>query len=620
MSEKAHFLTRYEREVRISLLLLVFFLFLMNFVTLFLFHNTQNYLQHEFRQKLSYLGNSVKQAFRTDSSSEQLSMALRDLAIVEDIWRVDIYAENGKLFSSSHPALPADTLMQRLAQLPDSGDFPYQPVTGRIFLDINQQPCLDFFYPLKGHASREEYLAVIRVNARPLASLEKSGRMTFWLLALGFISAFAISFFLIKSTLKPYRAIKQEAVQANLWQSTAVEQGNDLMVETFKKTITELKEKEKILQELYHSSNQRAENLSRLNEYILSGMQSGVIICNPNGEITKVNRATLKILQVSEERLVGCKFFDYFGEESPLARLMQQALLERSTSLGEELRLDLPEGKELVLEVNTSLIENEQGELLGVTLLLADITQLSALRQELLSKERLAAIGEMASGLAHQLRNSMGAIYGFAKLLKKSIGEPNQFSGLVEDIGRESRSLETLVDKFLNYSKPLELQIERVDLRQIIQESYEAVCRHTPTIHPGFEFSTQSGTAAIWADRLLLGQSLHNLFQNACEAMPLGGRLTVAVRDYSWQGHPGVLIEVKDSGPGLTEKEISKIFEPFYSTKESGTGLGLSVSRKIIAQHGGKIEVQSKKGEGSTFKIYLPVKRIQQLVPASVLV
>ncbi len=612
MSEKAHFLTRYEREVRISLLLLVFFLFLMNFVTLFLYYNTQNYLKQEFRQKLSYLGNSVGQAFRAIPSAEQLSAGLRDLTIGEDIWRIDIYAEDGKLFASSHPALPADSLDHRLAGLSDTGKLPLQPATGRIFLDASQQPCLDFFYPLKAFSGREELLAVIRVNARPLASLEKSGRMTFWLLALGFISAFAISFFLIKSTLKPYQAIKQEAVQANLVPAAAVERDTDLMVETFKKTISELKEKERILQELYQHSNQRAQNLSRLNEYILSGMQSGVIICNPQGEITKVNQAALKILDCPEDRLVGQMFFDYFGEESSLAQLIKRALLERTTSPEQEIELQISPDRCQTLEVNTSLIEDERGELLGVTLLFSDITQLKQLRSDLLAKEKMANLGEMTAGLAHQLRNSMGAIYGFANLLRKSIGEPNQLSQIVEEIGRETRSLESLVEKFLNFSKPLQLQPEKIDLRQIIRESYQSLHRNKIANLPEFALKVGEASSFIWGDKLLLKQCFQNILQNALEAMPQGGSLQVNLESSSWKDKEGILIQVTDTGLGMSDKELAKIFEPFYSTKESGIGLGLSLTKKIIQEHGGRIEAHSRKGEGSTFRIFLPFEQVRE--------
>jgi len=375
-----------------------------------------------------------------------------------------------------------------------------------------------------------------------------------------------------------------------------------------------LKEKEKILQELYQHSNQRAENLSRLNEYILSGMQSGVIICNPQGEITKVNQAALKILDCPEDRLVGQMFFDYFGEESPLAQLVKRALLERTTSPEQEIELRISPDRCQTLEVNTSLIEDERADLLGVTLLFSDITQLKQLRSDLLAKEKMAALGEMTAGLAHQLRNSMGAIYGFANLLRKSIGEPNQLSQIVEEIGQETRTLESLVDKFLNFSKPLQLQPEKIDLRQIIQECYEIICRNKITNLPEFVFKTGETDPIIWGDKLLLKQCFQNILQNALEAMSQGGRVQVSLNQSRWREKEGVLIQVTDSGLGMTDKELAKIFEPFYSTKESGIGLGLSLTRKIIQEHGGRIEARSSKGEGSTFEIFLPVEQVRESV------
>jgi polar amino acid transport system substrate-binding protein len=249
-----------------------------------------------------------------------------------------------------------------------------------------------------------------------------------------------------------------------------------------------------------------------------------------------------------------------------------------------------------------------------VTVLFTDVTQLVGLRAELLAKEKMAALGEMTAGLAHQLRNSMGAIYGFANLLRKSIGEPNQLSQIVEEIGQETRTLESLVDKFLNFSKPLQLQPERIDLRQIIQESYQTVCRNKIAELPEFALKVGEASPFIWGDRLLLKQCFQNILQNALEAMSQGGRLQVSLDQSRWREKEGVLIQVTDTGLGMTDKELAKIFEPFYSTKESGIGLGLSLTRKIIQEHGGRIEAHSRKGEGSTFEIFLPVEQVREPV------
>jgi len=601
--------TRYESEVKISLLLLVLFLFLMNFVSLFLFYNTQDYLHHEFRQKLSYLGNAIQGWFNSAPGLEQLAGQLKGLTSSDEVTRIDIYTRKGRLYFSSDTIISADSLDERIVSLSQTQKAVRASFLSEIHSHVSGQPVLDYYYPLSGPDQAEHFWAVIRVDARPLVSLEKSSRLTFWMLTIGFLAAFLTTIFLIRTALRPYRTIKKEALQANLLSTERTEPGADLVVETFKKTIAELKEKEKILQEMYQNSSRQASDLGRLNQYILTGMQSGVIICNPQGEITKVNPAALRILEFPENQLLGKKFFERFGENSPLAGLVQKALLERHTCLGQEIELISPRQKRKTLEVNTSLIEDEKGQLLGVTVLFTDLSQLFRLREELVLKEKMAALGEMSAGLAHQLRNSMGAIYGFANLLRKSLGEPNQLSQIIEEIGDETKSLEILMEKFLNFSKPLQLQREKLDLAYLIRESYQAVLKQKTSQPISFNLKVEEGLPKVWGDKLLLKQSLQNLFQNAWEAMPEGGRIEVQIKKSGRADRPEfVQIELTDTGIGMTDSELQKIFEPFYSTKAVGTGLGLSLARKIITLHEGRIEAESQKHQGSTFRIFLPAQ------------
>lgn len=603
--------TRYESEVKISLLLLILFLFLMNFVTLFLFYNTQDYLHHEFRQKLSYLGNAIQGWFNSGPGLEQLAGQLKGLTSSDEVTRIDIYTETGQLYFSSDTIIPTDPLDEEIISLSQTQKAVRTPFLSEIHSHASGQPVLDYYHPLSGPDHAERFWAVIRVNAKPLVSLEKSSRLTFWMLTIGFLAAFIITIFLIRTALRPYQTIKKEALQANLVSAERIKPGTDLVVETFKKTIAELKEKEKLLQEMYQDSSRQAQDLGRLNQYILAGMQSGVIICNSQGEITKVNPAALRILGFTENQLLGKKFFERFGENSPLAGLVQKALLGRHTCLGQEIELASPKQKK-TLEVNTSLIEDEKNQLLGVTVLFSDLSQLIQLREELVLKEKMAALGEMSAGLAHQLRNSMGAIYGFANLLRKSLGEPNQLSQIIEEIGQETKSLEILMEKFLNFSKPLQLQREKLDLAYSIQESYQAVLKQKTGQPISFNLRVEEGLPKVWGDRLLLKQSLQNLFQNALDAMPEGGRIQVQIKKPGQADRQEfVQIEVTDTGIGMTDSELQKIFEPFYSTKAAGTGLGLSVAHKIITQHGGRIEAESRKNQGSTFRISLPAQPSQ---------
>jgi PAS domain S-box-containing protein len=614
------FQTRYESEVRISLLLLVLFLFLMNFVSLFLFYNTQTFLKSESKEKLSTLGLAVQNAVVSLPSGEPLSASLRELSLIDQIRQIEVYRENGTLHASSHPGLLLDTLAQEVRSLSGSREKPRSPFLSQIRTSALNRPELDFYFPFSSADPPENYWAVIKVDAQSMVTLQKTTRIISWMMTLGFVAALVVTMFMVRATLRPYQKMKQEALQAKLVGDIVVENETDLMVETFKKTITELKEKERILQDLYQASSRKAQDLSRLNEYILSGMQSGVIICNPNGEINRVNFSALKILGAKEAELVGKKLFDFFGEESQLTRLVQKALLERGTCLGQEVEIGSGGVNSLNLEVNTSLIEDEQGQLLGVTVLFMDVSQLRYLRQELLAKEKMASLGEITAGLAHQLRNSMGAIYGFANLLRKSIGEPNQLGRIVEDIGRETKSLETLVERFLNFSKPLQLHRQKLDLPQLISETYQASIEHRQLPSITFELNTQEMLPMLFADQLLLKQTLQNIIQNALEAMPQGGRLQIWVSKAEWGGEKhGILVTVSDSGTGMTQEELHKIFEPFYSTKSTGTGLGLSVAKKIIHEHGGKIEVESKKDHGSAFRIYLPVQTQPEIMEPQIL-
>src|SRR3990172_6812427 len=256
--------TRYESEVKISLLLLVLFLFLMNFVSLFLFYNTQDYLHHEFRQKLSYLGNAIQGWFNSAPGLEQLPGQLKGLTSSDEVTRIDIYTRNGRLYFSSNTIIPADTLDEKIVSSSKTQNEVRAPFLSEIHSHVSGQPVLYYYYPLSGPDQAEHFWAVIRVDARPLVSLEKSSRLTFWMLTIGFLAAFQTTIFLIRTALRPYRTIKKEALQANLLSTERTERGADLVVETFKKTIAELKEKEKILQEMYQNSSRQASDLGRI--------------------------------------------------------------------------------------------------------------------------------------------------------------------------------------------------------------------------------------------------------------------------------------------------------------------------------------------------------------------
>jgi two-component system sensor histidine kinase AtoS len=278
--------------------------------------------------------------------------------------------------------------------------------------------------------------------------------------------------------------------------------------------------------------------------------------------------------------------------------------------------------------ISTSVVKDEQNKMLGVAVLLNDVTEIKRLQNEIAFKEKMAALGKMSSGLAHELRNSMGVILGFCKLLKKSAIGRSASGGkatdqtstgmnhtvhttdeIVRDIFNEAMSMESLIQRFLIFAKPFDLKIEKVNLKNVIDECIKALEEKLEKNKIKFGVKSEPDLPTILGDRLLLRQSFQNLIQNSIEAMSLGGELSIDLRETkTYLKEKFIKIEIYDTGCGIEKEDQKKIFNPFFTSKENGTGLGLSLVKKIISLHNGEIELESEINKGTTFKIYLPLK------------
>jgi two-component system sensor histidine kinase HydH len=224
--------------------------------------------------------------------------------------------------------------------------------------------------------------------------------------------------------------------------------------------------------------------------------------------------------------------------------------------------------------------------------------EIKSLKEQLVIKERLAALGEVSAGIAHEFRNPMGVIAGYARLLLKSFDENDQRREIVNGILKEIREMNLVMEELLKFSKSE--PIEKVDInitksiRDVIQGMGEAARR--------IDFRC-SDDVVIKGDETLLMQAIRNLVHNAIDA---GDMVWIDVEKGVSLNKEGVFIVVRDNGAGIPEKDLDKIFMPFYTTKEKGAGIGLALVQKIVMGHGGNISVESKGGEGSTFRMFLP--------------
>jgi two-component system, NtrC family, sensor histidine kinase HydH len=225
--------------------------------------------------------------------------------------------------------------------------------------------------------------------------------------------------------------------------------------------------------------------------------------------------------------------------------------------------------------------------------------ELKSLREQLILKERLATLGEVSAGIAHEFRNPMAVIMGYAKLLLKGLDESDSRREIVRAIINEIDTMNRVMEELLKFSKSEPLNKTDVDLVKMLSEIVHE------SIRPEAVNFESAGAFVTKADETLLRQAVKNLMNNALYA---GEKAWVGLKEGQSSGKRGIFIEVSDNGKGVSAADMQKIFLPFYSTKQDGLGIGLSLVQKIAMAHGGSVDVRSDpgKGSGSTFRMFLP--------------
>ncbi len=479
---------------------------------------------------------------------------------------------------------------------------------------------LSCYLPLETQRAENRIWVMVEKEVTAFANIERVSRLNALARTGGLFIAAFLTLLLIKNLLRPYRHMvkkaKKEMIIPSLEKSKK-EGELDVAVGIFEQVIAELKRKEKILEELYQKTNRKAKNLASYNEYILKSMTCGMIITDQGGNISRMNHPAETILEKSENMVLGKHYKTVFGEESPLCSAIQNALAEQKTYSIPEIKLMQKSGESISLSLSSSAVKDELGKMLGVVVFLTDLTEIKKLEEQIAFKNKMAALGEMSSGLAHELRNSMGAVLGFCKLLKKRKDDPTSQNQAVEGIANEAMIMESLLKRFLAFAKPFQLKIKEIDLKEIIQECHTSAKETLKENKITFKFDSEPNLPSILGDRLLLKQCFQNLMQNSMEAMPDGGELHIWIGEKQpASGEKSVMVELFDTGCGIAKKDHDKIFNPFFTSREKGTGLGLSLVKKIVSLHNGKIEVESELNKGTTFKVYLPLKLVINLTQA----
>ncbi|MBM7586602.1 two-component system, sporulation sensor kinase E [Bacillus pakistanensis] len=352
--------------------------------------------------------------------------------------------------------------------------------------------------------------------------------------------------------------------------------------------------------ERYQMEKELRESEERFRK-IFEGTLDGMILTNHYCKVVDANPVACKILNLEKDTLIGKDVKEIFGikkEERKDYQTYIQTL--REEGLANILRAVTKEDDRIqYIELSSkyNLLSN-----LNLTVL-RDVTDQMEMQEQLRKSDTLTVVGELAAGIAHEIRNPMTALKGFIQLLENSIGE--QHAMYFHVIKSELQRIESIITEFLILAKPQAVQYQETNLIKTMKDTVELLNAQAMMHNVQFNEYYQSNLSTLYAEPNQLKQVFINIIKNAIEVMPKGGYISISIEETEEQQ---IHICIKDEGSGIPKDKVKKLGEPFYTTKERGTGLGLMVSFKIIKEHRGTVEVESEVGAGTAFHIYLPKK------------
>jgi two-component system, NtrC family, sensor histidine kinase PilS len=360
------------------------------------------------------------------------------------------------------------------------------------------------------------------------------------------------------------------------------------------------------------SLREKEQGLTRLqafHENIVRSISSGVFTADARGAVTSFNPAAQEVTGYNVGQVLGRSWREIFNwHPNQPSDDPQCCVLPAMTRF--EVECKSANGSRLVLGMTVSPL-HEQGEQDGLVGVFKDLTQIRDMEEEMRRKEWLANLGEMSAGMAHEIRNPLGALAGAMQMLRKEAAADETDRRLMDIAIREATRLDTIITEFLQYARPPELNLAERDMNKILAETlhlvqHEARTRKKITIVT----SLAGGSLLAQVDQDQIRQVFWNLATNAFDAMPEGGQLTITTgyRHVDAGGRKGDVIEIefRDTGKGITQDNLDKIFLPFFTTKKEGSGLGLAAVHRIVDLHGGWIKVESRPQEGTRFVVCLP--------------
>jgi PAS domain S-box-containing protein len=364
----------------------------------------------------------------------------------------------------------------------------------------------------------------------------------------------------------------------------------------------------------------RAAKSSRLEDvffrHMVGNMRNGVLAIDRDGRIVLLNDEARRLFRLQGGPVVGTPYADLLHAHPDIVRVLGGAFELKALPNRAELRL---KSTDTVIGYTLSLIRDDAGETVGAALFFKDLTHVEQIEERERLRDRLAAVGEMAAVMAHEIKNPLAGIEVLAGLLRRKVPDNADAQALVKDIISEAKMANAIVQEVLAFVRPVRLQVDHTSLAASIASA--VVLADSKATRGGIrvEVDLPADLPLLGADEHQLTQVFANLIINAFEALEGRGRIEITARltqsstdgallPDGHQAVPTVIVDVADDGPGMPNDIAEKIFNPFFTTKAQGSGLGLAIVRKIIDAHEGRIDMTTGDGRGTKFRVTLPVE------------
>jgi two-component system sensor histidine kinase HydH len=347
--------------------------------------------------------------------------------------------------------------------------------------------------------------------------------------------------------------------------------------------------------------------LTRMKSYtenVVESMADALISIDQERKIVTLNRRAAEMLGAPEKELKGRGIADVLGQN--VQKILQWED-PRFIIRDRDIEVKHPSGKAIPLSLSAAPLKDEMGREMGFVLLLRDLREIRDLQEKVRRSERLASLGRLAAGVAHEIRNPLSSIRGFAQFFLQRFRGQEKDQEYASTMVKEVDRLNRVITELLDFARPKEAQREFHSLENIFDHSLKLLGPELVQKGVKVEKEYEPDLPSVRVDRDQLSQAFLNLILNSLESMEEGGKIRIVLKRAEEEGRDLLKVSISDTGRGIPREDLDKVFEPFFSTKRKGTGLGLAIVNQIVEGHGGEIQVESMEGEGTTFRITLPV-------------